>query len=409
MAADRTFDITVFGATGFVGRLVAAYLAEHAPDSVRVALAGRSQEKLARVRGDLPAGAREWPLVVANSGDAESLAAMARGTRVVATTVGPYRRIGLGLVDACIDAGADYVDLAGEVLFVRESVERDGRAAATGARIVHSCGFDSIPSDLGVYLLHDLAQSDGAGDLEDTTLVVTAMRGGVSGSTLASMEGQIDEIKSDHEARRIAADPYALVPGGAPGAEAESERDSFGFGRDEQLGQWVAPFVMASYNTRIVRRSNALQDYAYGRGFRYREVIGVGSGLIAPVKGAIVAGGLAALSSALAFDPTRKLLDRVLPSPGEGPSEQARRKGYFRLEIHARTSSGARYMARVAANGDPGYAATALMMGEAALCLTLDSDRLPQRGGILTPAAAMDGALVKRLQAAGMTLEVERA
>ncbi len=195
--------------------------------------------------------------------------------------------------------------------------------------------------DLGVYLLHDLAQSDGAGDLEDTTLVVTAMRGGVSGSTLASMQWQIDEIKSDHEARRIAADPYALVPGGAPGAEAESERDSFGFGRDEQLGQWVAPFVMASYNTRIVRRSNALQDYAYGRGFRYREVIGVGSGLIAPVKGAIVAGGLAALSSALAFDPTRKLLDCVLPSPGEGPSEQARRKGYFRLEIHASTSSGA--------------------------------------------------------------------
>ncbi len=146
MAADRTVDITVFGASGFVGRLVAAYLAEHAPDSVRVALAGRSQEKLARVRGDLPAGAREWPLVVANSGDAESLAAMARGTRVVATTVGPYRRKGLGLVDACIDAGADYVDLAGEVLFVRESVERDGRAAATGARIVHSCGFDSIPS-----------------------------------------------------------------------------------------------------------------------------------------------------------------------------------------------------------------------------------------------------------------------
>ena len=347
--------------------------------------------------------------MVANSGDAESLAAMARATRVVATSVGPYFGEGLALVDACVDAGADYVDLTGEVLFVRESIERDGKAVSTGARIVHSCGFDSIPSDLGVYLLYDRARSDGAGDLKDTTLVVTAMRGWLSGGTLASMETQIDKIKSDSEARRVAADPYALVPDGAPGADAESERDSFGVGRDEQLGQWVAPFVMASYNTRLVRRSNALQHYAYGRGFRYREVVGVGSGLLAPVKGAIVAGGLAALSGSLAFGPTRKLLDRVLPSPGEGPSEQARRKGYFRLEIHARTSSGASYIARVAANGDPGYAATALMMGEAALCLALDSDRLPQRGGILTPAAAMNGAIVERLQAAGMTLGVERA
>ena len=237
MAADRTLDITVFGATGFVGALVAGYLAEHAPDGVRVGLAGRSEEKLARLRTDLPAGAREWPLVVANSTDAESLAVMARGTRVVATTVGPYRREGLGLVEACADAGTDYADLTGEVLFVRDSSERDARAAATGARIVHSCGFDSIPSDLGVYLLHERAQADGVGNLEDTTLVVTAVRGGISGGTLASMKGQIDELKSDREARRLAADPYALVPDGPPGGDAECERDSFGVGRDDQLGR----------------------------------------------------------------------------------------------------------------------------------------------------------------------------
>jgi len=139
---------------------------------------------------------------------------------------------------------------------------------------------------------------------------------------------------------------------------------------------------MASYNTRVVRRSNALQDDAYGRGFRYREVMGVGSGPLAPVKAAAVAGGLAALAGGLAFGPTRKLLDRVLPSPGEGPSEETRRRGYFRIEIHARTSSGARYLARVAANGDPGYAATAMMMGEAALCLALDRDRLPHRASL---------------------------
>jgi short subunit dehydrogenase-like uncharacterized protein len=408
MAGDAALDITVFGATGFVGRLVAAYLAAHAPEGVRVGLAGRRQEKLAGVRAGLPARAREWPLVAADAGDAESLAAMARGTRVVATTVGPYRRAGLTLVEACADAGSDYVDLTGEVLFVRESIERDARAAATGARIVHSCGFDSIPSDLGVHLLHERARGDGAGDLEDTTLVVCAMRGGFSGGTLASMKGQLDELKSDLAARRLVADPYALVPGSAPGG-GEFERDSYRVGRDKQLGQWIAPFVMASFNTRIVRRSNALQDYAYGRGFRYREVMGMGSDRLAPVKAAALAGGLGALVGGLAFGPTRKLLDRALPSPGDGPSEEARRRGYFRIEIHARTSSGARYLARVAAQGDPGYAATAMMMGEAALCLALDRDRLPPRAGILTPAAAMDGALVERLRAAGMTLDIERA
>jgi short subunit dehydrogenase-like uncharacterized protein len=235
------------------------------------------------------------------------------------------------------------------------------------------------------------------------------VRGWFSGGTVASMEGQIDEIKSDREARRLAADPYALVPEGLPRAGAESERDSFGLGRDEQLGQWVAPFLMASYNTRVVRRSNALQGYAYGRCLRYREVMGVGSGPLAPVKAAAVTGGLGALAGGLAFGPTRKLLDRVLPSPGQGPSEETRRKGYFRIEIHARTSSGARYVARVGANGDPGYAATAMMMSEAALCLALDRDRLAHRAGILTPAAAMDGALVHRLRTAGMTLVVDRA
>ena len=408
MATDRALDITVFGATGFVGKLVAAHLAERAPRDVRVGLAGRSQEKLAKVRADLPARAREWPLVAANSVDAESLVAMARGTRVVATAVGPYRREGIRLVEACADAGTDYADLTGEVLFVRESIERDARASATGARVVHSCGFDSIPSDLGVYLLHARAQADGAGDLEDTTLVVTAMRGGFSGGTLASLKGQIDEVKSDREARRIAADPYALVDRDAPRGDAESERDSFAISHDEQLGQWIAPFVMASYNTRVVRRSNALQDHAYGRNFRYREVMGVGTGPLGLLKGAAVAGGLGALAGGLAFGPTRNLLDRILPSPGEGPSEETRRKGYFRMEIHTRTSDGVRYVARVAANGDPGYAATAVMMGEAALCLALDGDRLPHRAGILTPAAALNGALVQRLQAAGMTLDVDR-
>jgi short subunit dehydrogenase-like uncharacterized protein len=397
---DRALDVVVFGATGFVGRLIAGYLAEHAPADTRIGIAGRSEDKLARVRSELGPRAAGWPLVAADSGDPASLAAMARGARVVATTVGPYHRAGLPLVDACIAAGTHYADLTGEVLFVGESIERHDRAAAAGARIVHSCGFDSIPSDLGVLLLHEAA-----GELGETTLVVTGMKGGFSGGTLASLKGQVDEVTKDREARRRAGDPYALSPDRAAEPKGDDERDSVAIARDEALGQWVAPFVMASFNTRIVRRSNALQGWAYGRSFRYREVTGVGNGPLAPVKAAGLAGGMLALAGGLAVKPSRMVLDRVLPDPGEGPSEEARNNGFFRMEIHARTPGGAHYRARVAAKGDPGYAATAVMMGESALCLALDRERLPARAGVLTPATAMGTVLVDRLRAAGMTFE----
>jgi short subunit dehydrogenase-like uncharacterized protein len=402
---ERPLDVVVFGASGFVGRLIAGHLAEHAPAESRIGLAGRSEQRLAAVRSDLGPRAADWPLVVADSADPASLAAMASGARVVATTVGPYRHDGLALVDACIDAGTDYADLTGEVLFVHESMERHARAAERGVRIVHSCGFDSIPSDLGVLLLHEAVRADGAGDLGPTTLVVTAMKGGFSGGTLASLKGQVDEMKTSGAARKVAGDPYALSTDRAAEPDGRDERDLRGVARDEALGQWVAPFVMAGFNTRIVRRSNALQDWAYGRGFRYREVAGLGNGKLAPVKGAGLAGGIAALAGGLAVKPSRMLLDRVLPDPGEGPSEAARAAGRFRMEIHTTTSTGARYVAEVAATGDPGYAATAVMMGESALCLALDRERLPQRGGVLTPATGMGTALVDRLRAAGMTLE----
>jgi short subunit dehydrogenase-like uncharacterized protein len=408
VAGERELDVVVFGATGFVGRLVAEYLAGHGGESVRVGLAGRSQEKLEQVRADLGAPAADLPLVVADSSDAASLAAMARRTKVVATTVGPYHPSGIGLVEACIDAGTDYADLTGEVLFVHESMERHERAVQGGARIVHSCGFDSIPSDMGVYLLHRTAADDGAGELGETTFVVTGLKGGVSGGTVASLKGMVDEARESRDARRLLMDPYALMPSRDDAPKGDDEGDLRGVKRDAELGQWIGPFVMATYNTRIVRRSNALQDWAYGHGFRYREVTGLGDGLTAPVKGAVLAGGLGGLTAGLALPPTRKVLDHLLPDPGEGPSEKTRREGFFRVEIHTRTSGGARYVANVAAQGDPGYGATAMLMGEAARCLALDDARLPMAGGVLTPAAAMGDALVARLREGGMTLEVER-
>ncbi|MDQ3240222.1 MAG: saccharopine dehydrogenase NADP-binding domain-containing protein, partial [Actinomycetota bacterium] len=287
MSDRRELDIAVFGATGFVGRLLARYLAGHAPSQVRIGLAGRSPERLAQVQAELGPAAAHWSLVPADSSDRASLAALADRTRVIATTAGPYRRYGQTLVEACADAGTDYADLAGEVLFMRETSERHhARAQASGARIVHACGFDSIPSDLGVLLLHRAAQEDGAGDLEQTTLVVTAAKGGFSGGTIASLKGQLEEVKRDPALGRIVADPYALSPDRDAEPELGREPDLRGIERSDDAGGWIGPFVMASTNTRVVRRSNALQDFAYGRRFRYREVTGFGSGPAAPVKAA---------------------------------------------------------------------------------------------------------------------------
>ena len=404
---ERELDVVVFGATGFVGRLVAEYLARAAPDGLRVGLAGRSLDRLSAVRSGLGPKAAAWPLIEADSSDVASLNALAARTRVVATTVGPYRRLGMPLVVACVEAGTHYADLTGEVGFMRESIDTcHDEAARRGVRIVHSCGFDSIPSDLGVLILHEAVKADGAGDLEDTTFVVSALKGGLSGGTIDSMRVQVKEVRADPQIRRLVADPYALSPDRAEEPTLGDERDLMTLRHDSTLGMWVGPFLLAGANTRVVRRSNALLGWAYGRRFRYREVTGYGSGAMAPVRGAAMASAVVGLGAGMSFGPSRALLGRVLPSPGEGPSAKSREAGFFRIAIHAKTSSGARYVARVAAKGDPGYAATSMMLGEAAMSLARDD--LPARGGVLTPATAMGMQLVNRLRTAGMKLDVAR-
>ena len=299
-------------------------------------------------------------------------------------------------------AGTHYADLTGEVLFVREAIDScDALARESGARIVHSCGYDSVPSDLGVLLLHEAA-----GELADVRLVAT-MKGGISGGTVASMRAQMDAMRHDPAARRLAADPHALSPDPAAEPAPVQPPDAGPPGRLRD-GTWTAPFIMAGYNTRIVRRSNALTDWSYGRGLRYGELMGCGRG----VRGAAAAGGvtaglvgaLAGISAAMTTAPTRALLDRVLPAPGSGPSAATRAAGWFRSELHAVASGGRRFRAVVAGPGDPGYAATAVMLGESALCLA--EDATGDRAGSLTPATAMGTALVERLRKAGHTYDV---
>jgi short subunit dehydrogenase-like uncharacterized protein len=409
VSSQRQLDIVLFGATSFVGRLCAQYLARVAPQQARIALAGRSHERLAQLQASLGAPAASWPLLVADTNDANSVTELARVTRVLASTVGPYRRYGMPVLEACARLGTHYADLTGEVLFMRDAIDRfNDIAQSSGARIVHSCGFDSIPSDLGVLQLHEAVTAEGDGQLQDTVLVVRAMKGGPSGGTVASLKGTVDDARSDPKLAKLLADPHALSPNRAAEPNLGPERDQRGVQHDQQLRMWLAPFIMGSINTRVVRRSNALLDHAYGPNFRYREVMGFPSGPLGALQATAVASGVSALAVGLSVAPTRAVLNRLLPDPGDGPSESQRDAGFFSIDIHTRTSTGAHYRCRIAAQGDPGYKATAVMFSEASLSLALDGLSLPLRAGVLTPATAIGDPLVKRLQLAGQTFEVQR-
>lgn len=410
-ATDREFDVILFGATGFVGKLVAADLALNAPADIRVALAGRTRAKVETVRDEIGASAVSWGVVEADSSDEASLRALAERARVVISTVGPYARYGLPLVGACATAGTHYVDLTGEVLFARDSIDHyDAAARESGARIVNSCGYDSVPSDLAVFLTATTARDAGDGELTDTT-VYASMKGGMSGGTVASGMQQADDIAAQPERRKIAGDKFSLSPD--RGAEPSGEhKDSLKVAYSTELGAWTAPFVMASYNTRVVRRSNALLGHAYGRSFRYREVMKAGDGLKGRATAYAIAGALGAGFAALALKPARPLVERLVPKPGTGPSEESRENGFFRMDLRTTTTNGSRYRAIVAAKGDPGYKATAVMLGEAALTLVAgDLPELPEgaRGGVLTPAVALGLPYVERLRARGFTLTVTKA
>ncbi len=412
---SREFDVIVFGATGYVGELTARYLAEHAPAETKIALAGRSETKLAAVRARLPKAAASWPLVVANSDTPSTLDAMVARTQVIATTVGPFLRYGESLVTAAASAGTDYVDLTGEVPFVRYSIDKvHETAVSTGARIVHACGFDSVPSDLGTYLLHRQVTADGAGELTNTTMVVKAMRGGPSGGTIDSVRVIADQA-SDPVVRRVLLNPQSLStgPNEMSSASFRSEPSDLSLVRgktiDPSLSGTLAPFFMSSFNTRIVRRSNALFENAYGANFRYGEAMAVGGvPVVSTIAASAVAAGTGLFLGAMSLPMTRRLLDKVLPAPGQGPSEETRDKGFFVTQTFTRTTTGARYRSQMRASGDPGYKATAVMLGESALSLALDRSKLPDRSGVLTPAVAMGDVLVDRLRNAGFALEVTK-
>lgn len=396
---DRRYDLTVWGASGFTGKLVAEYLfGNYGTDGgLRWAIAGRDQAKLEALRTDLGARTASLPIIVADSADLESMRRLACDTKVVATTVGPYARYGTALVEACATHGTHYCDLAGEVHWMRAMIDRfQADAETSGARIVHSCGFDSIPSDIGVRFLQREARRRHGEACPEVKLLVKAMKGGASGGTFASMINAIEDSRRDRNTARILADPYGLNPPGLRSGPDGRDRTAIEF--NKECGAWTAPFVMAAVNTRVVRRTNALLDYPYGRDFRYSEATLIGTGPAGWLRAAGTTAGLGGFMLACSFELSRSfLVRRVLPRPGDGPGKAQREAGFFNLLLVGRVADGSLIRARVTGDRDPGYGSTSKMLGESAVCLA--SDDLPSRGGFWTPASAMGDALLRRLVA----------
>jgi short subunit dehydrogenase-like uncharacterized protein len=411
----RSFDVVLWGATGFTGQLVAEYLARRygVGRGLCWALGGRSKDKLERVRSALEAvdpRARELPLVLGDGTDRASLDRLAVDASVVCSTVGPYALHGRELVAACVEAGTDYCDLTGEPQFVRAMIDaHHERAAATGARIVHCCGYDSIPSDLGTLMLQESAQNKHGAPCVSVKHFAGEARGGMSGGTAASMVALVDEASRDPRVRRLLNDPYALDPDrGEPGPDGHDQR---GVRWDADLAQWTGPFLMAAINTRVVRRTNALLGYAWGRDFRYREAMSFGAGPKGWLTAAGVSAGTALGVAAVGVGPVRRFVGkRVLPASGDGPSKAVRDSGFFvsRL-VGTLPDAKGKLRGTVRGTSDPGYGETAKMLSESAVCLARDGDAIPKRGGVLTPGACMGMRLVERLRDAGMTFDVADA
>ena len=410
----REFDIVVWGASGFTGALVAQYLASTygIGQSLTWALAGRNQEKLENVRMNLRPLADNTgslPILLADSDDETSLRNMAGRTRVVCTTVGPYVRYGSNLVAACVAEGAHYCDLAGEVVWMRRMIDAHHESArANGTRIVHSCGFDSIPSDLGVHWLQREMQGQHGVPCREIKFRAVAFKGGFSGGTVASMLFTAQMAEHDAAVREVIVDPYALNPVDGPKGLDGPEKTLPEY--DLDFRAWVTPFIMAMINTRVVRRSNALANFAYGADFRYDEGTVIPYGRLGFPIAAAAAVGSRLFSTLTALSVTRGLLAKVLPAPGEGPGPEVREKGYFEIEMLGRhpTKSAKNLRLRVRGDRDPGYGSTAKMLAESAICLALDD--LSTSGGVLTPAVAMGDALLERLQSnAGVARHVECA
>lgn len=396
MSTKREYDVIVWGATGFTGRLVAEYyLNTYGVDGdLKWAMGGRSEAKLKMIRSEL--GNDSIPLVVADSHDVESLNSLVSSTKVVCTTVGPYAKYGNELVAACVEHGTDYVDLAGETQWIRRMIDKHhAQAKENGCRIVHCCGFDSIPSDLGVYYLQREAKKAYGEYCYHVKMRLKSIRGGMSGGTFASMNNVMLEAEQDPAVKKVLFNPYGLNPQGEMSGPDKADLQSVKF--DKDMNSWIMPFIMAAINTRVVRRSHALKGYPYGKDFLYDEAMVSGKGFTGRLKGYA---GLVTIATMMMGRPGswyKKLINKAFPEPGEGPNKEERENGFYVFHVVGRMNDRT-IVAKVTGDRDPGYGSTSKMLGESAACLALDKKHLPKVCGVLTPSTAMGDALLLRLE-----------
>ena len=408
---QRDYAVVLYGATSFVGQITAHYLAEFLStnkdkggNTVTWAIAGRDEEKLNELQSKL---ASKVDIIIANSDDAASLDTMTEQTQVIISTVGPYLKYGEPLIKSCVSNGTDYVDLTGEAIFIKDMMDKYQEAAKqSGARIVNSCGFDSIPSDLGVYFTQKQAEAKFDSACDVIHMRVKAAKGGLSGGTIASMATIFEEVGQDKSRRKQVANPYLLnddknAPNVRQSNVSKPEYDS-------EHKRWLAPFVMASINTRIVHRSNQLLGYEYGRDFRYDEAMWMKDGIKGKLTSYALSAGLLSFATAMMITPSRELLSKhVLPKSGTGPSEEEQENGYFDIRLFGKTANQETIITKVTGDKDPGYGSTSRMLSQAALCLAQDISKETVGGGFWTPASAMGDKLLARLEDhAGLSFDV---
>lgn len=413
--AEREFDLVLWGATGFTGQLVAEYLVgRYDSQELDLAIAGRNEGKLNSLRDELLDRGDEWetlPVLIGDAFNRESLDEIAEQTDVICSTVGPYAVYGTNLVEACIEHGTDYCDLTGEIQWIRRMIDENHEAARENStRIVHSCGFDSVPSDIGTLMVQEHANDNYGTYCNKVKAFASSSSFSLSGGTMASMVKTFEDAAEDPEVRKILMAPYSLnPPGERDGPDGTMQK---GPGYDEDIEKWTAPFMMAIANEKVVRRSNALFDYAWGNDFQYSEAMPVGSGLTGPFKATAISGGFLASNLAMGVTPIRKFLERyVLPESGEGPDRETIENSSFELRLIGKGSNpetGDEFTVngRITGSRDPGYGSTAWMLGESAVCLAFDETDTQLDGGILTPASGIGLPLVERLRTTGLSLEV---
>lgn len=398
---NSQFDVVVFGATSFVGQILVQYLSDQfnqaEKETLSWAIAGRSQAKLDEIKAKVQQP--ELTTIIADAHDEDAIKAMCAQAKVIISTVGPYALYGETLVKVCAESGTDYCDLTGEVQWISRMLKKyETSAKASGARIVHCSGFDSIPSDMGVYFTQSAAKKAFGEYCNTISMRVKSAKGGASGGTIASMINITEEVMKDPALRKDLVNPYLICPDnhGYSIRQFDTKKPTF----DKNFNVWTAPFIMAAINTRIVFRSNALMGSPYGKDFKYDEAMLVGKGFKGRLIATAIVTGLGAFLIGAALKPTRWLLENyLLPKPGEGPTPKEQVEGYYDIRFIGKTPAGKEIRTKVAGQGDPGYGSTSMLLGQVGACLALDTQLLADKeGGFWTTSTLFGDRLIERLE-----------